>query len=164
MTNPLLPVIIENVFDNKRFLFVKNELQKIIEKTEKETRGRTVIDAEERSNYFLKMLGQELLPLAKTIFKKDNLYSSKTVFAHYEKKNGVLLKHKDFQEDIHLIDICIYEGVPWGIVVENVEYIFNENCAVAFESGKLEHWRKPNPDPENNITGVLLCYYTELML
>lgn len=116
------------------------------------------------NNPVLQMFGQELLPLAKELFNNPNLCSVKTTFAHYEGHQGVLGKHTDNSPNVCLIDVCIYEDVPWGIVVEDQEYIFPKNSGVAFHSGKLQHWRKENPDLNNNKTGVLLAYFDEVPL
>lgn len=151
------PVIVNGIFSNERLLEITNYFNELVSRSGIQKDKRTIFDS--INNPILKMLGQELLPIAKNVFNNNNIYSIKTTFAHYEGNQGVLKRHIDKQEDVLLLDICIYENVPWGIVIDNKNYYFSINSAVAFESGKLEHWRNPNPDPVNNKTGVLLAYF-----
>jgi hypothetical protein len=156
------PVIVDNVFTNERLEELKEYFNNLVNHTKIKTNQRTIFDS--INNPALQMLGQELLPIAKKVFKKDNIYSIKTTFAHYEGPQGVLKPHIDHQKDVMLVDVCIYEDVPWGIVVEGETYYFPVNSAVAFESGKVKHWRDENPDIKNNKTGVLLAYFNEIKL
>lgn len=156
------PKIIHGVFTLDRFNDIANYCNRLVSNSSLNPGQRTMFDS--INNPVLKMFGQELLPLARELFDNPNLLSTKTTFAHYEGHQGVLGKHVDLNPSVCLLDVCIYEDVPWGIVVEGKEYIFPENSGVAFYSGKLEHWRKPNPDIINNKTGVLLAYFDEMPL
>jgi hypothetical protein len=156
------PVMIDNVFSDKRFSELLEYFKSLIFVSGIEQGSRTMFDS--INNPILQMLGQELLPIAKKAFNNENIFSVKTTFAHYEGIQGILRKHKDKQPDTMVIDVCMYEDIPWGIVIEDKDYIFPVNSAVAFKSGQVDHWRKPNPDPKNNKTGVLLAYYNELTL
>lgn len=156
------PVLIHGVYDEKRLSVITEYFRGLVANVGIRTDQRTMFDSV--NNRILQMLGQELLPLARQVFQCENLLSTKTTFAHYEGHQGVLGRHVDLNPNVKLIDVCIYEDVPWGIVVEGKEYIFPINSAVAFHSGKLEHWRNPNPDLENNKTGVLLAYFDEMQL
>lgn len=156
------PVVIDKVFDDKRFNDLLEYFKNLVFTSRIEQGQRTIFDSV--NNPILQMLGQELLPIAKKVFGLDNIFSVKTTFAHYEGEQGVLAKHKDKQSETMVIDVCMYEDIPWGIVIEDKEYIFPVNSAVAFKSGLVEHWRNPNPDPKNNKTGVLLAYFNELTL
>jgi len=155
------PKIIHGVFTIDRFEQVSAYCKRLVAHSGVSKEQRTMFDS--YNNPVLQMFGQELLPLAKELFNKENLYSVKTTFAHYEGHQGVLGKHVDNNPTVCLLDVCIYEDLSWGIMVENKEYIFPENSGVAFHSGKLEHWRKPNPDLTNK-TGVLLAYFDEMPL
>lgn len=156
------PVIVNGVFSNERLLEITNYFNELLNKNIIKKNQRTIFDSV--NNSVLKMLGQELLPIAKNIFNNNNISSIKTTFAHYEGSQGVLKKHIDSQQDVLLLDVCIYENAPWGLVIDNKNYYFSINSGVAFESGKLEHWRNPNPDPVNNKTGVLLAYFEPVSL
>lgn len=154
----LQPILIHNIFDKDRFNLISNQLKEIAKKTGTNSQRRTLVHSDD--DLFIKMLGQELIPLAKKIFKINNIVSSHTVFAHYENEDAFLGKHVDYQKEILLIDVAIYSNGAWGVFVDGQEYFFEPNCALAFESGKSEHWR--GPKPSNNISGVLLCYYLSL--
>lgn len=156
------PKTIENVFSEKRFDELTKYFHELVRRSGVDRTMRTMFDS--INNPVLKMLGQELLPLARNIFECENLYSTKVTFAHYEGHQGVLGKHVDHNPNVRLIDVCIYEDVPWGIFVDGKEYIFPKNHGVAFYSGKQEHWRKDNPDKLRNKTGVLLAYFDEMPL
>ena len=153
------PVIINNIFTDERLKELTKYFHELVHHTRLKTDQRTIFDS--INNPALQMIGQELLPIAKKAFGKENIYSVKTTFAHYEGHQGVLMPHVDHQEDVMLVDVCIYEDVPWGIVVEGETYHFPVNSAVAFESGRVKHWRDKNPDVENNKTGVLLAYFND---
>lgn len=155
------PKIIHGVFSLKRFEEVSSYCNRLVLSSGINQEQRTMFDSS--NNPVLQMFGQELLPLARELFNNPNLSSVKTTFAHYEGHQGVLGKHVDNNTNVCLLDVCVYEDLPWGIVVENQEYIFPPNSGVAFHSGQLEHWRKPNPDL-NNKTGVLLAYFDEIPL
>lgn len=156
------PVIIDNIFSEKRLAELTKYFHELVHQTKLNTTQRTIFDS--INNPILQMLGQEILPFAKKAFENDNLYSIKTTFAHYEGPQGVLRSHIDEQKEARLVDVCIYENTPWGIVIEGKKYHFPVNSAVAFESGRLEHWRDENPDIKNNKTGVLLAYFNELKM
>lgn len=152
------PILLENVFDEERFLVLQHLFLMMSKNATINEDYRVFIDS--KSDMLLSVVGQELLPLAKKIFNSTNMFSSYTVFSHYENDNSGINPHVDYQEDVYLIDICLYNNGEWGLCVDDKEYFLEPNCAVAFESGKSLHWR---PDkPEGNITAVLLCYYTSI--
>ncbi len=156
------PKIIHGVFTFERFEEILAYCKRLVSNSGLSKEQRTMFDSV--NNPVLQMFGQELLPLAKELFNNPNLCSVKTTFAHYEGHQGVLGRHVDNNPTVCLLDVCMYEDLPWGIVVEEKDYIFPPNSGVAFHSGKLEHWRKPNPDLNNNKTGVLLAYFDEIPL
>lgn len=153
------PKIVHGVFTLDRFEEVVSYCKRLLSHSGVNKQQRTMFDS--INNPVLQMFGQELLPLARELFDNPNLSSTKTTFAHYEGHQGVLGKHVDLNPTVCLLDVGLYEDLPWGIMVEDKEYVFPPNSGVAFNSGKLEHWRNPNPDINNNKTGVLLAYFDE---
>lgn len=153
------PKIVHNIFDKERFSAVQNISRQLIANFNNDTDDRVFIDG--RNVKIISDLAFEVLPLAEVIFNCKLTYMH-SVLVEYEGEFASLGIHKDHSEDLKLLDIAISQEFLWPITVDNVEYTFEENCALAFESGKLMHERKSNINMRGKKVSMLLLYYSEI--
>lgn len=104
---------------------------------------------------------EHLVPIARDKFNSETLEASYAIFAHYEGKEAKLPKHKDNNACTYTIDLCLYQNTPWGLWVEDKEYMLQENEALAFYGEDQEHWREDFTDPENNVVGQVFFHFVE---
>ena len=104
---------------------------------------------------------EHLVPVAQNCFGSETLKPSYAIFAHYEGNQAALPKHKDNNACTYTIDLCLYQNTPWGLWVEDEEYMLQENEALAFYGEDQEHWREDFTDPENNIVGQVFFHFVE---
>jgi hypothetical protein len=154
-----IPQVIHNVFDEERFKAIKNICKQLIDDSIKEPGTRIFIDG--RHVKIISDLAIETLPLAENIFNCKLKYMH-SALVEYEGEFARLGKHKDHAENLKLLDIAISQDFKWPISVNNIDYIFDENCALAFESGKLMHERLETIKMRNKKVSMLLLYYAEI--
>ena len=104
---------------------------------------------------------EHLVPMASDIFNSETLKPSYAIFAHYEGNQAALPKHKDNNACTYTIDLCLYQNTPWGLWVEDKEYMLEENEALAFYGEDQEHWREDFTDPNNNQVGQVFFHFVE---
>jgi hypothetical protein len=155
----LKPQIIHNIFDKERFSAVKSLCKQLIDNFNNESDNRLFIDG--RHVKIISDFALEVLPLAEIVFNCKLKYMH-SALVEYEGEFASLGIHKDQAENLKLLDIAISQDFLWPITVDNVEYTFGENCALAFESGKLMHERVSTIDMKNKKVSMLLLYYSEI--
>lgn len=109
----------------------------------------------------LKVYTDWLLPVARQVFESETLLPTYTQFVHYEGEHAKLPKHKDNNACTYTIDLCLYQETPWGLVIENEEFILEPNEAMCFYGEEQEHWRNDFPDFEDNQVGQVFFHYAE---
>lgn len=150
------PIILNDVFDKKDFKKLKSFIEENQNNLIFDTRShRLDLQHEILNTYFCK----KLEPLAKEIFKDKTL---KTTYTHYSKYNhplSNLIRHKDINACTYTIDLCISANTPWGIWIENKEYVLSPGQAIAFLGEEQEHWRGPFPDPYDNVVEMIFFHF-----
>ena len=104
---------------------------------------------------------EELVPLARKTFNSKTLLPTYAFFAHYEGKNARLHKHRDDNACTYTLDLCLYQKTPWGLWVDNKEYVLQENEALAYYGNDQLHWRQSFPDKENNHVAMIFFHFAE---
>lgn len=102
-----------------------------------------------------------LTDLARKTFNSKTLLPTYALFSHYEGKNARLHKHIDDNACTYTIDLCLYQKTPWGLWVENKEYMLSENEALAYYGNDQLHWRQQFPDKENNQVAMIFFHFAE---
>ena len=108
----------------------------------------------------LKEFAELLLPLAKDIFQSATLASSYSLFAEYSGETISLYKHKDSNACTYTIDLVLYQDKQWGLWIDGVEYLANENEAICFLGEDSIHWRETITDNKAKIA-VIFFHYVE---
>lgn len=116
---------------------------------------RRVLKFPELDSYFSK----KLEPLAKKIFKDENLKSTYAVYLDYNSPTSRLPMHKDNNACTYTIDYCVSAKTPWGILIEDQEFFIGENQGLAFMGGYDAHGRGEMPDPDNNRVEVVMFHF-----
>lgn len=98
-----------------------------------------------------------LLPAIREIAGDDKLLPSYLCWARYAGLNANLPAHKDDNACTFTIDYCLRQRSPWGIFVEGVEYVLQENQSLVFMGEEQEHWRGPFP-PANMVEMIFFHY------
>lgn len=151
---------VENIFTDERFLEIKKKCMDLISQQNipEDPKDRIFIDG--RHEKTIQDIAYEVLPLANKIFK-SNLKYAHSALIQYIGDRSRLGKHKDHNEKIKLIDIGIDKEVDWPILIDGKEYVCEENCALAFDSGKLFHERVRTDLMKNKKVSMLMLYYLE---
>lgn len=153
------PQIVSNVLNKKDFDILKDYIKSFIDSHNIPTDefGRKCIP--DSSAPILEEYSRKLMPLAQKFFSKT-LLPSYTLFTEYCENTVSLHKHKDANACTYTIDLVLYQDRPWGLWVEDKEYLANENEAVLFWGEEQLHWRETIQD-NNNIVGVIFFHYVE---
>jgi hypothetical protein len=102
-----------------------------------------------------------LVELAREEFCSETLVPAWNMLVAYEGIDAKLQKHKDDNACTYHIDLSIFQKQPWGIVVEDTEYILQENDALFLYGNDQEHWRNEFPNPDNNLVINALLFFVE---
>jgi len=116
-------------------------------------RSRYMIETETTTKY-----AKLLEPIAQEIFKLDNLIKSYSLFCKYF-GNASLEMHKDDNACTYTIDLCVRQTEPWGLWVENIEYILQPNEALCYLGNEQIHGRIPKQFGENKFVEMMFCHY-----
>jgi hypothetical protein len=158
MINVKDPEIIKNVFSDdeyslfKKYLFEKPKL----EKDYSAGFGRYCFNDPIIDEY-----SNKLIPIARQHFNSDTLLPSYSLFAHYEGVEASLYKHRDDNACTYTIDYCVYQTEPWGLYVDDKEYILKENEALAYFGNDQTHWREEFPNKETGHVAMIFFHFVE---
>jgi len=151
------PVVLDNLFSDedteKLKALISSEAYKNSWTDKKSSRG--VKKYSELETYFSK----KIEPLAREIFNDPTIKTSYSVYLDYNKPTANLTMHKDNNACTYTIDYCLSAVTPWGVVVEDKEYMFSPGQGLAFMGGHDYHGRNPMPDPENNRVEVIMFHF-----
>lgn len=120
---------------------------------------------EARSRYFsyndyVEDVGRRLESLARKIFKEDNIKSSYSVYCKYFGKASMNM-HKDDNACTYTIDLCIRQTEPWGLWVEDKEFILNPNEALCYMGNDQTHGRYPKDLGLDGSVELVFFHYVQ---
>jgi hypothetical protein len=153
------PTVLKEVLSSDQILRIKDSVHNYKKLEFEEWFSRYTLD-----NYANKNLDDvlnDLLPLARKTFNSKTLLPTYALFSHYEGKNARLHKHIDDNACTYTIDLCLYQKTPWGLWVENKEFLLEENEALAYYGNDQLHWRQQFPDKENNQVAMIFFHFAE---
>ena len=147
------PIKITDVLKEKEFKDLIDNLQNLHPPLYDEARSRYF-----SYNDYIEDVGRKLEPLARIIFKENNIKSSYSVYCKYFNKANMNM-HKDDNACTYTIDLCIRQTEPWGLWVENKEYILNPNEALCYMGNDQIHGRHPKDlGPDGSVELVFFHY------
>jgi hypothetical protein len=155
------PKIINNLFNNKEYLMLKNSFLNY--KTFEFQQGFSRYVAADNSLKILSEYAEKVVPVARDAFSSNSLLPTYTLFAHYEGSNPPpsLYKHKDDNACTYTVDMCLYQKEPWDLFVDGVSYTLNENQALAYYGNDQLHWREGFPNPGKNHVAMIFFHFAE---
>lgn len=151
------PVILENLFSEEDMAKLRELLDSKgkAKYWEDERHSRSLKKYSELQEYF----SAKLEPEARKIFNDDTLKTSYSVYVDYNQPTSSLPMHKDQNACVYTIDYCVSAKTPWGVIIEDEEFIFEPGDALAFMGGHDLHGRGPMPDPENNRVEMIMFHF-----
>jgi hypothetical protein len=153
------PILIENVLNQIDY---DNLISSIPDpKSLEYQNGFSRYIASEKSLPILKEISIKLVPIARKIFKSENLLPTYSLFAHYEGPDASLYRHKDDNACTYTLDLCVYQKEIWPLFVEGVPYSLKPNQALAYYGNDQEHWREDFPNPSNNNVAMVFFHFAE---
>lgn len=99
------------------------------------------------------------LDKAREAFNSKTLLYTYSIIALYNKESSNLRKHKDNNACTYTFDVCLYSKEPWPLVVEDKEYVLNNNEALCFYGEDQWHWR-PEFKKDNKVL-MLFMHWAE---
>lgn len=149
------PIILDNVFSESDFDFLKNFALSLpkLQNDYNEEWGRYVI----KHNLFREYAINNIFDKAKKYFERNDLILTHCVFTEYDLSKGTVNKHKDKNAVEFSFNTILYQSAPWGIWVEDKEYIYYPNQALLFHGDYQEHWRQPSR--QTGTLGMLFCAF-----
>lgn len=160
--NKSLPQIYTNIFEKEYF----DKLKKYL--SEYDFGQDTPVDYY-GSHRLLSLDGDPVLndahikitEFAKEIFNDKNIIPTYCTYIRYFGKQAELKKHLDEGPAKYLIDLGLGYKTQWPIIVEDKEFIIDENEALAFYPKSQVHWRTDFPEPETNIVEMLMFSFED---
>jgi hypothetical protein len=149
------PIKITEVLEQKEFNNLINNLPYIKDALHDSGRSRYMKD----SNYITD-LGKSLEKLAREIFKESNIKSSYSLYCKYFSKASMEM-HKDDNACTYTIDLCVRQTEPWGLWVEDKEFILNPNEALCYLGNDQLHGRKPKDLGSNGSVEMIFFHYVQ---
>jgi hypothetical protein len=158
--------IFSGLFEDSYFNDLKNYLLEMKEKKIKFTYdtgfGRTTLHSNSLDDSSLLIQSHDkLVPLARELFKNNNIEKSYCIYSVYKGYKARLYKHIDDNACSYTIDLMVHYGENWPIVVEGKELCPDENEAVIYYGEDQYHWRPRFPKPETNEVGVIFYHFVD---
>lgn len=153
------PIVLSDVLDSVSLDSIKKSVSNYKDLDFDEWFSRYTVH--NTANSSLDKVFKGLTSLAQKTFNSKTLKPTYALFSHYEGKNARLHKHIDDNACTYTIDLCLYQKTPWGLWVENSEYILQENEALAYYGNDQLHWRQQFPDKENNHVAMIFFHFAE---
>jgi hypothetical protein len=151
------PKILDNIFSVSDQLLLRELLDSHrYEKNWSDKRNdRIVRKFAELDGYF----SEKLVPLAIELFGDQTLKPSYAVYLDYNQPTSELGMHKDNNACTYSIDYCVSANTPWGLLIEDEEFMFLPGQGLAFMGGYDSHGRGPMPAPETNRVEVITFHF-----
>jgi len=147
------PIKITNVLNIEDYENLLNNLPDVSNAMHDAARSRHMAE-----NEYITNLGKKLKPIAKEIFKFNNLKSTYSLYCRYF-GNASMNMHKDDNACTYTIDLCIRQTEPWGLWIEDKEYILNSNEALCYMGNDQTHGRQPKDlGPDGSVELVFFHY------
>lgn len=105
----------------------------------------------------LYIYAEHLLPIVRQVFQDDTLVPSYNCWARYTQLDSNLPRHKDKNACTFTVDYCVAQHEPWPIIVEDREYVLQENQSLLFMGEDMEHWRPPFK-PGNSVEMIFFHF------
>ncbi len=158
MDGIIKPKIVSNLFNEEDFIKIKNyfKFNEYLKNIGHDEFGRKLIGGHTES--ILVDYSNKILPMVRKEFGNDLIKPTYSLFAEYSDKVISLYKHKDANACTYTVDLVLYQTNPWGIWVEDEEYILEENEALLFFGEDQLHWRETIED-NKDIIGVVFFHY-----
>ena len=153
------PIVLSDVLSVNQIAKIKDEVSDYRKLVFDDWFSRYTLHSSSSKN--LESVFNEILPLARKTFNSKTLLPTYALFSHYEGKNARLHKHIDDNACTYTVDLCLYQKTPWGLWVENKEYVLEENQALAYYGNDQLHWRQQFPDKENNQVAMIFFHFAE---
>jgi len=154
------PVVRKNILNEDDFSVLLNYISSHpnIKDNNYDGYGRKLIGG--NGSGVLESLHNKLTDLAREIFQSKTLVPTYSLFAEYSGKDVLLDKHTDSNACTYTIDLVVYQNKPWGLWINNEEYIAFPNEAIFFMGEDQEHWREVKHNNED-VLGVVFFHYVE---
>jgi len=147
------PIKITNVLKEEELKDLIDNLEYLHPPLHDESRSRHISYSD-----YVEGVGRKLESLARGIFREDNIKSSYSVYCKYF-GNASMNMHKDDNACTYTIDLCIRQTEPWGLWVEDKEYILNPNEALCYMGNDQTHGRQPKDlGPDGSVELVFFHY------
>lgn len=155
------PIIKNNIFDQNYFNYLVEYFSnhEVLKNEEYHYYGSKRVDS--FNDPVLKEIQEKLMPLAKETFGSETLMPTYAIFSEYSGQDAYLDKHKDVGPCTYTMDICLYRGTDWPLIIEGKEYNWGPNESIFFYPNDQLHWKEDFPDKDNNKIGLLFLHYVE---
>lgn len=147
------PVHLKNVLLKEEFNNLLNNLPNAEEGLFDQGRSRYMIETS-----FIREYGQSLEERAKQIFNNQNIKSSYSLYCKYF-GNASMEMHKDDNACTYTIDLCLKQTEPWGLWVEDKEYILKPNEALCYLGNDQIHGRLPKNLGFKGLVEMMFFHY-----
>lgn len=97
--------------------------------------------------------------LAREVFNSKTLLPTYSVFSRYVGPGATLEKHKDDNACTYTLDLCIESTSPWGLWIDDTEYILEKNQALSYYGNDQEHWREEMSGADT--VSMIFLHYAE---
>jgi hypothetical protein len=150
------PVILDQLFNCIEYAELIEHLPRNLRRLEfNEGMSRYIYSSD-----YLTSVGKKLEPKAREVFGSSTLKCSYVLYSRYV-DNGSLIMHKDDNACTYTIDFCSRQTSPWGLIIENEEYLLEENQAVCFLGNAQEHGREDDTFPKGGFVEMIFFHYVE---
>lgn len=150
------PIVIGDILNDQEMSELKSHLEELNKHSFRDNGFKRNLA---NSNYLDELCQNKFVPLARQVFRTDNLEMTYSLYSKYDSPESNLIKHRDDNACTYTLDFCVSAKTPWPIWVEDKEYPVKENEALAFLGEDQTHWREAFPDPENNIVEMIFFHF-----
>jgi hypothetical protein len=149
------PIKITNVLKEEEFKDLIDSFEHLHPPLHDEARSRYISYSD-----YIEGVGKKLEPLARGIFRENDIKSSYSVYCKYFNKASMNM-HKDDNACTFTIDLCIRQTEPWGLWVEDKEYILNPNEALCYMGNDQTHGRYPKDLGPDGLVELVFFHYVQ---
>lgn len=150
------PVILDQLFNCYEYAELINSLPKSMSGLQYDSSTSRYL----YSSAYLTSLGKKIEPIARSVFNSKELLSSYVLYTKYV-DNGSLRMHKDDNACTYTVDFCVRQTKPWGLIVEDEEYLLEPNQALCFLGNDQEHGRDSESFPKGGYVEMIFFHFVE---
>jgi hypothetical protein len=153
------PLLIDGFLPERTFRVIRAYVDRLAENS----RGPAPMESEFKRDFahnapLLVQVHAQLVPLVSELVGRP--VKKTYVFAAMYRGGAVCPPHQDREQCKYTMDLCVSQREPWGLYVDGVEYLLNENDALLFAGLENEHWRD-QLEPEGFCNVVLFHFVDE---